>query len=117
MNTDMSLDITDELPQTEHEPLLNEEEDVEFFECVKCSEWNIIKNKPNDRRTKRARHIRMDDVVYGSLKRYASINNVGINKAIMLLLFNARTNNINYVISERQFVNKNKSKPLSKGKR
>ena len=79
-------------------------EGIEFFECQKCGEYNIIKNKPRNRRTKRARHLRVDDVTWGSMKKYAVLNNVSMDNALMMLLYNARTNNVNYLLNERQLV-------------
>lgn len=111
MDTIVDDDFT---PIAENEPILPEQ-DVEFYECAKCGEWNILNKDPNNRRQNRARHLRLDDVTYGSLRRFATINGLKINKAIMLLLYNARTNNVNYLLSERQFVNK-KKKDSNKGK-
>ena len=38
-------------------------------------------------------------MVYSSFKRYASINNVDLNYGLLLLLMNAKTQNIDYVIN------------------
>lgn len=84
--------------------------DVEFFECQKCGEINVLKNTPKKRRNKVSRHMRLDNVTWGSLRRFQRINNVDMNYAILLLLMNAKTPNIDYVLNPRMFVDK-KSKP------
>lgn len=99
----------EELPPMPTETIIPEE-GIEFFECQKCGEWNILKNVPKKRRTTRVRHMRIDDVAYASLKRFATINNVNLNYAIQLLLMNSRTGNINYLVNERHLVSKDDKK-------
>ena len=97
----------------QHEPI-EPETGLEFYECQKCGEWNILRSTPRKRRTKRPRHIRADDVAWASLKKYAILNNVDMNYAIMLLLHNARTNNVNYLVNERKLVEKSSPSPAKK---
>ena len=72
---------------------------------------------PKKRRTKKVRHIRLDDVVFASLKRYAIINDVDMNYALMLLIYNARTKNMNYLVNEKHLVSKHNRNDLVKAKK
>ena len=105
-------EIDDFIPSID-EPVVPTE-GIEFFECQKCSEYNIIKSKPRSRRTTRIRHVRFDNVAWASLKRYAAINNVSLNYALILLLMNARTSKINYIVNERQLVDNTSLKKKNK---
>jgi hypothetical protein len=84
----------------------NQEDDVEFFECQKCSEYNIIKTKKKSRRTTRVRHIKVNSVTWASFRRFASINNVTMDYALMMLLYQARTDNMNYLVNPKSLVRK-----------
>ena len=98
-------------------PITNPE--LEIFECIKCNHPNVLKKKQRRRRQTRVRHFRLDDMVYSSFKRYASINNVDLNYGLLLLLMNAKTQNIDYVINPMATVlpkNKGGRKPKSKSK-
>lgn len=54
----------------------------------------------------------MDDVVFSALKRYAIINDVDMNYALMLLIHNARTKNMNYLVNEKHLVSKHNRNDL-----
>jgi hypothetical protein len=82
------------------------EQDLEFFECQKCSEYNAVKLKAKARRTTKTRHIRVNAVTWASFKRFCSLNNVSLDYGLMLLLFNARTPNVSYLINSKALVNK-----------
>jgi hypothetical protein len=84
----------------------SENEEIEFFECQKCSEYNAIKTKSKKRRTTRIRHIRINSVTWASFKRFAALNNTSLDYALMLLLYNARTPNVNYLVNSKSMVNK-----------
>lgn len=86
------------------------DEDIEFFQCQRCSEYNILKKKTKARRSPRIRHLRVNEVTWQSFKRYAALNNVSMDYALMLLLYNAQTKNINYLINEKTLVTKKKNK-------
>lgn len=105
---------TDDILETNtpsvEQQVLDNNEGVEYYECQKCGEYNILRSTVKRRRSKRTRHIRLDDIAYASLKKYASINNVDLNYALTLLLFNARTSNISYLLHEKNLVKKEKNK-------
>jgi hypothetical protein len=96
-------------------PIQNPE--LEIFECIKCNHPNVLKKKQRRRRQTRVRHFRLDDMVYSSFKRYCDINCVDRNYGLMLLLMNAKTQNIDYIINPTATVlpkNKGGRKPKSK---
>lgn len=86
----------------------NLNEEIEFYECQKCGEYNVLKNAPKTRRMTSIRHIRVDEVTWASLQRFKRINGIDLNYALLLLLMNAKTPNINYVLNPRVFVDKKK---------
>ena len=106
----MSAGIIDDslvpAPQTNQgfEQLVKEDEELEYFECQRCGEINIVKVTPKARRRTKMKHVKVDDVTWASLKRYASINNTSINYALLLLLHTARTANVNYLINDKNLV-------------
>lgn len=97
---------------TEEEPLINipqqidDDSEIEFFQCQKCSEYNIITSKIKKRRVTQTRHVKVNNVTWASLRRYALINNITMDYALMLLLYNAQTKNIDYLVNERKLVDK-----------
>lgn len=109
---DDNLDI--QITPPPHEEIIPQQEGIEYYECQKCGEYNLLKPNPKARRTTRIRHMRLDNVVYASLKRYALVNNVTINYAIMLLLYNARTTDVSYLLTERHLVEKPQKKKQKK---
>jgi hypothetical protein len=76
----------------------------------------VIKSKPKRRRTTKVHHIRVDDVTWASLKRYAILNNVSMNYALMLLLYNAKTTKVQYLVNEKTLVNKKQNSRRLLGK-
>jgi predicted RNA-binding Zn-ribbon protein involved in translation (DUF1610 family) len=109
----MSGIIDDDLPvavNQDGEQLIDEEEEIEFFECQKCGEYNIIKLTPKRRRSTLVKHVKVDDITWASLRRYASINHVTINYALMLLLHAAKTSNVSYLINEKNLVKNRRKK-------
>lgn len=86
------------------------DEDIEFFQCQRCSEYNILKRKMKNRRSKTVRHIRVNAVTWQSFKRYAALNNVNMDYALMLLLYQAQTKNINYLVNEKTLISNRKKK-------
>lgn len=111
INTQEEKEILDSVPLVEIPQHIDPDNHVEFFECVKCGEYNIITTKMKKRRVTKIHHIRVNDVTWGSLKRYAIINNVTMDYALTMLIMGMKTKNISYMISERQLVDdKNKKR-------
>jgi predicted RNA-binding Zn-ribbon protein involved in translation (DUF1610 family) len=104
VNTDEELDILSNITPAEIPQHIDPDTHIEFFECAKCGEYNIITTKMKKRRSTRTHHIKVNDVTWGSLKKYATINNVTFDYALSMLIMGMRTNNISYMISERQLV-------------
>lgn len=103
---DMDMRLTPPLVPLPAENEIKDDQELEFFECQKCSEYNVIKLKPKSRRNTKTRHIRVDAVTWASFKKFCSLNNVSTNYGLMLLLFNARTANANYLVNSKSLVNK-----------
>lgn len=102
--TDEEKEILNTVPLVEIPQHIDPDNHVEFFECVKCGEYNIITNKMKKRRATRIHHLRVNDVTWASLKRYAIINNITMDYALTMLLMAMKTKNISYMISERHLV-------------
>lgn len=85
---------------------------VEFFECQRCGEYNIIKNTPKNRRNKTVRHLRLDNVVFASFKKFCMINNIDYNYGLLMLIKNAKSPNIDYMVNPNIFVEKKRSSAL-----
>lgn len=79
----------------------DKEDEIEIFECQKCSEYNFIKKKKKARRVTKVRHVRVNSVTWASLRRYATLNNVSMDYALMMLLYNSRTSNVNYLLNSK----------------
>ena len=110
------LESLDNIVPANEDPIIAEE-NIEYYECQKCGEFNIVKTTPRKRRAKRVRHLRLDDVVYASLRKFATINNVDLNYCLLLLLHNARSKNISYLVNEKSLVQKTlKKNDVAKGK-
>lgn len=90
------------------EGLVNQEANIEYFECQRCGEYNFVKNIPRQRRATNTRHIKINPVTWASFKRYASINNINADYALTTLLHNARTTSINYLINSKSLTHKKK---------
>jgi hypothetical protein len=84
--------------------LIDEKDDIEFFECQKCSEYNIIRKKHKSRRATRVRHVKVNSVTWASFKRFAALNGVTMDYALMMLLYNARTTDVNYLVNSKSLV-------------
>lgn len=96
--------ILNNVELTEVPQIIKQDEAIEFFECVHCSQWNIIKSKAKKRRVTKTRHVKVNDVTWGSLRRYSIVNNISMDYALMTLLHAAKTKNISYLMSERKLV-------------
>lgn len=116
INTPEEHEILDNVPLVEIPQQIDDDSHVEFFECVKCGEYNIITTKMKKRRTTKVRHIKVNDVTWGSLKRFAVINNVTMDYALTMMLMAVKSKNISYMISERKLVDDNRSSNSKKRK-
>jgi hypothetical protein len=107
--TDIETIIPDEINNAVSKGLVNQEKDTEYFECQRCGEYNFVKNIPRNRRATSTRHIKINPVTWSSFKRYATINNVNADYALTMLLHNARTASINYLINSKSLTQKKSS--------
>lgn len=79
--------MLDQFPLQEIDQKIQDDSDIEYFECIHCHKFNAISSTPHKRFETRVHHVKVNDRTWGSLKRFAVVYNYTMDEALTRMLY------------------------------